>query len=73
MKSKITHCVQYNSVCARCAEKKPWGKMKVERKPGGRKAWWKKSLVCFEKHGKKPGVSFFSVHIMINDKVKVKH
>ena len=34
-------------------------KMRVERKPGGKKAWWKESLVCFEKHGKKPGVSFF--------------
>ena len=23
-------------------------KMMVERKPGGRKAWWKESLVCFK-------------------------
>ena len=47
--------------------------MTVERKPGRRKAWWKESLVCFEKHGKKPGVSFFSEHININDKVELKH
>ena len=33
--------------------------MTVERKSGGRKAWWKESLVCFEKRGKNPGVSFF--------------
>ena len=48
-------------------------KMTVERKTGGRKARWKESLVCFEKHGKKLGVSFFSEHIKINDKVELKH
>ena len=32
-----------------------------------------KSLVCFEKHGKKPGVSYFSEHIKINDEVELKH
>ena len=33
-------------------------KMALERKPGG-KMTVEKSLVCFEKHGIKPGFSFF--------------
>ena len=50
-------------------------KMTVERKPGGRKAWWKESLVCFEKHGKKAWCFFFFFfeHIKINDKVELKN
>ena len=31
--------------------------MAVER--SGKKAWWKESLVCFGKDGKKPGVFIF--------------
>ena len=33
--------------------------MTLERKPGGKKMTVEKSLVCFEKHGEKPGVFFF--------------
>ena len=40
----------------RVGRKKPGGK-----NDGRKKAWWKGSLVCFEKHGKKPGVSFVCV------------
>ena len=40
----------------------------MERKPGGKKAWY-----VLKNMGKKPGVSFFSVHIKINDKVELKH
>ena len=43
-----------------CTERKPGGK-----NYGGKKAWWKKSLVerkCFEKYGKKPDVSFFCIY-----------
>ena len=31
------------------------------------------NLVSFEKHGKKPGVSFFPKHKKINDEVELKH
>ena len=36
-------------------KKRPGGK-----NDDGKKACWKKSLVCFEKHRKRPSVSFFS-------------
>ena len=46
--------------------------MTMERNLGGRKTWWKESLVCFEKkNGKKLGASFFYVHIKINDQVEL--
>ena len=46
--------------------------MAVER--SGKKAWWKESLDCYGKDGKKPGVFFLGlIHIKINDEVKLTH
>ena len=54
----------------------------MEKKPGGKngsgkkwkKAWWKESLVCFGKDGKKPCVFFLGlIQVKINDEVKLTH
>ena len=45
--------------------------MAVER--SGKKAWWKESLVCFGKDGKKPCVFLGLIQMKINDEVKLTH
>ena len=44
--------------------------MAVER--SGKKAWWRESLVCFGKDGKKSWCLFLGlIHIKINDEAKL--